>query len=166
MNQYNITLHAVVNVRVPSMPAATPHAAITAALDSTDLYSALERQNPIPGVEFTEYAEEVRAVLVDVVGDQEYEQSQWFTWQHDQWAPENITVPARGSLTDLRLNASDRDAMLAGLRLLQHCRGRESVPPEILDVVSNNNTQALPTDQEIDELCERLNTADLRQGAQ
>jgi hypothetical protein len=64
------------------------------------------------------------------------------------------------------LNASERDAILAGLRLLQHCRDRGSVPPEILDIASNSNTHALLTDQEIDDLCDRLNAADLQQGAQ
>jgi len=86
-NKYNVTLQAAVNVRVPAVEAATPQEAISAALTRIDLYSLLERQEPAPRVDFTEYAEEVREALVDEVGDEEYEKSRWFVWHNGQWAP-------------------------------------------------------------------------------
>jgi hypothetical protein len=87
MTKYNVTLQAAVNVRVADVEAATPQEAIQKALDRTDLYSLLEREKPTPKVDFTEYAEEVREALVDVVGDEEYDQSRWFIWHNGQWAP-------------------------------------------------------------------------------
>jgi transposase len=87
MNKYNVTLQAAINVRVSAVEAATPQEAIQAAIDKIDLYSLLERQKPTPKVDFTEYAEEVREALVDVAGDEEYEESRWFIWHNGQWVP-------------------------------------------------------------------------------
>jgi hypothetical protein len=87
VNKYNVTLQAAVNVRVPDVEAATPQAAIEAALDRVDLHGLMERQKPTPKVDFTGYAEEVREALVDVVGDEEYDQSRWFIWHNGQWVP-------------------------------------------------------------------------------
>jgi len=87
VNNYNVTLQAAINVRVSAIEAATPQEAIQAALDRVDLYSLLERQKPMPKVDFTEYAEEVREALIDVVGDEEYDQSRWFIWHCGQWIP-------------------------------------------------------------------------------
>ena len=90
MSTYNITLQAAVNVRVADVEAATPQDAIEAALDRVDLHSLLERRKPTPKVDFTEYAEEVREALVDVVGNEEYDQSRWFVWHNGQWVPAPI----------------------------------------------------------------------------
>jgi hypothetical protein len=87
MPQYNVTLQAAINIRVPSVDAATQQEAISAALGRVDLYSLLQREKPTPKVDFTEYAEEVREALVDVAGDEEYGQSGWFIWHDGQWAP-------------------------------------------------------------------------------
>jgi len=87
MNKYDVTLQAAVNVRVSAVEAPTPQEAIQAAFDKTDLYSLLECEKPTPKVDFTEYAEEVREALVDVVGDEEYDQSRWFIWHNGQWVP-------------------------------------------------------------------------------
>ena len=87
VNNYNVTLQAAVNVRVSAIEAATPQEAIQAALGKIDLYSLLERQKPTPMVDFTEYAEEVREALVDVVGDGQYDESRWFIWHNGQWLP-------------------------------------------------------------------------------
>ena len=87
VNNYNVTLQAAINVRVSAIEAATPQEAIQAALDRVDLYSLLERQKPMPKVDFTEYAEEVREALVDVVGDEEFDKSRWFIWHNGQWLP-------------------------------------------------------------------------------
>ena len=87
MNKYNVTLQVAVNVRVPDIEAATPQEAIASAINKVDLYSLLEREKPTLKVGFTEYAEEVREALVDVVGDEEYDQSCWFIRHNDQWAP-------------------------------------------------------------------------------
>ena len=86
MNKYNVTLQAAVNVRVSTIEAPTPQEAIQMALDRIDLYSLLEREKPTPKVDFTESAEEVHEALVDVVGDEEYDQSRWFVWHNGQWA--------------------------------------------------------------------------------
>jgi len=86
-NQYNVTLRAAVNVRVPAVEAATPQEAISAALARIDLYSLLERREPAPRVDFTEYAEEVREALVDLVGDEKHEQSLWYIWRNGNWVP-------------------------------------------------------------------------------
>ena len=88
--KYDVTLHAAINVRVPGMEADTPQEAIQAALAKVDLYSLLERQQPTPEVGFTEYAEEVREALVDLVGDEKHEQSLWYIWRNGNWA----TAPA------------------------------------------------------------------------
>ena len=85
MNKYNVTLQAAINVRVADVDASSPQEAIQKALDRIDLYSLLEREKPSPKVEFTEYAEQVREALVDVVGDDEYDQSHRFMWHKDQW---------------------------------------------------------------------------------
>ena len=87
MNNYNVTLQAVVNVRVPGVGAASPREAVDAALDKVDLYGLFDRQKPTPNVDFTEYAEEVREALVDEAGDEEYDKSRWFIWHNGQWAP-------------------------------------------------------------------------------
>jgi len=87
MIKYNVTLQAAVNVRVSAVEAATPQEAISAALDRVDLYGLLERRQPTPKVDFTEYAEEVREALVDEVGDEEFDKSRWFIWHNGQWAP-------------------------------------------------------------------------------
>jgi len=87
MNKYNVTLQAAINVRVSAVEAATPQEAIQAAIDKIDLYSLLERQKPTQKVDFTEYAEEVREALVDVVGDEQYDESRWFIWHNGQWVP-------------------------------------------------------------------------------
>ena len=87
MNNYNVTLQAVVNVRVPGVEAATQQEAISAALDKVDLYSLLERKKPTPKVDFIEYAEEIHEALVDEVGDEEYDKSRWFIWHDGQWVP-------------------------------------------------------------------------------
>ena len=87
MNKYNVTLQALVNVRVPGVESATQQEAIEAALDQIDLYSLFERSKPTPKVEFTSYAEEIRQTLVDVVGDEAFDKSRWFCWHNGQWAP-------------------------------------------------------------------------------
>lgn len=87
MNKYNVTLQAAINVRVSAIEAAKPQEAIQAALDKVDLYSLLEGEKPTPRVDFTEYAEEVREALVDVVGDEDYDRSRWFIWHNGQWVP-------------------------------------------------------------------------------
>jgi hypothetical protein len=87
VNKYNVTLQAAVNVRVPGVEANTQQEAVEAALDRTDLYGLLERRQPTPKIDFTEYAEEVREVLVDEVGDEECDKSRWFIWHNGQWTP-------------------------------------------------------------------------------
>ena len=90
MNQYNVTLQAVVNVRVPAVEASTAQEAVNAALDRIDLYSLFKKDRPTPKVEFSEYAEEVNEAVVDDMGDEEFERSQWFIWHDGQW----IAAPA------------------------------------------------------------------------
>jgi hypothetical protein len=85
MTMYDVTLNAVVNVRVPGVEAPTQEAAIEGALDRIDLYSLLDRRKPTPRVEFTSYAEEISEALVDEAGDVEYEKSRWFIWQEGRW---------------------------------------------------------------------------------
>jgi hypothetical protein len=87
MPKHDITIQAVVNVRVPAVEAASQEGAIEAALDRVDLYDLFDRCQPAPKVPFTSYAEELRDVLVDEVGDEEYTRSRWFRWQNDRWAP-------------------------------------------------------------------------------
>ena len=89
-NTYNVTLQAVVNVRIPAVEAATPQEAIQAAQDRIDLHRLFRCQRPAADVEFTEFAEELGDALVDLVGDAEYEQSHWFVCNNDGWVP----VPA------------------------------------------------------------------------
>ncbi len=86
-NNYDVTLHAAVNVRVPGVEADTPQEAIQAALGKVDLYSLMERQKPTPEVESAEYSENVHEALVDIVGDEKHEQSLWYIWRNGNWAP-------------------------------------------------------------------------------
>jgi hypothetical protein len=98
MTMYNVTLNAVVNVRVPAVEAPTQEAAIEAALDRIDLHSLLERHQPTPKVEFTSYGEEVNEALVDEVGDEIFEKSRWFIWRDGRW-----TLAPTDQLEELRL---------------------------------------------------------------
>lgn len=87
MNQYNVTLQAVVNVRVPGIHAATVQEAADAALTKIDLYGLFDRQKPTQTVEFTAYAEEVREALVDEIGDNQHDRSIWLICRDGQWIP-------------------------------------------------------------------------------
>ena len=87
MNNYNVTLQAVVNVRVPGVGAASSQEAVDTALTKVDLYSLFDRQKPTSAVEFIAYAEDVHEALVDEVGDEEFDKSRWFIWHNGQWAP-------------------------------------------------------------------------------
>ena len=51
-------------------------------------------------------------------------------------------------------SATERDAILAGLRLLQRAYG---LPPEIEDIATDGGTHPLLDDDAIDSLCERIN---------
>ena len=114
VNNYNVTLQAAVNVRVSAIEAATPQEAIQMAMDKVDLYSLLEREKPTPKVDFTEYAEEVREALIDVVGDEEYDQSRWFIWHCGQWLP----MPA-DRIEELRLLDQQAKTLREELRYSQ-----------------------------------------------
>lgn len=54
------------------------------------------------------------------------------------------------------VSETERDAILAGLRLLQLARA--DIPPQILDIATNCGLHELLESEEIDDLCERLNT--------
>lgn len=96
MIHYNVTLKALVNVRVAAVPAPTSQEAIDVALTQLDLYALFQRDQPTPKVQFTEYGEEIPEALVDEVRDEEYERSCWFLWRDGQWvrAPDQLTEPA------------------------------------------------------------------------
>ena len=53
----------------------------------------------------------------------------------------------------MNLSVRDIAIVLAGLRTLQ----KNGVPAEIHDILTNDGEFAEPTDDEIDELCERIN---------
>lgn len=71
IQQYDVHLFAVARRKVSGVNATSHRKAIKSALAETDLYACFN------GAE-TEYAEELCHFLVDVVGDDEYAQSQWY----------------------------------------------------------------------------------------
>jgi hypothetical protein len=87
MNHYDVTLQVPVNVRVSNVLAVTPEAAITAAEQAVDLHLLFDREQPAAEVTFTAYAEAIQEVLVDRVGDQEFQDSQWYNWHDHHWQP-------------------------------------------------------------------------------
>lgn len=60
--------------------------------------------------------------------------------------------------TQTTFDDTERDAMLAALRLLQSC----GCPDELLDIATNGERHAILSPDAIDALCERLNMADRR----
>ena len=68
---FDVHLFPVVRIKVPGIEATSHIAAIEQAIAQIDLYVECESTN-------FEYAEELSHFLVDVTGDQEYENSQWF----------------------------------------------------------------------------------------
>lgn len=69
--QYDVHLFPVVRIKVSGVAAASQREAIDAALAQTDLYAHFNRSE-------CEFAEELSHFLVDVGGDNQYEQSRWF----------------------------------------------------------------------------------------
>lgn len=60
-------------------------------------------------------------------------------------------------MTTITVTETERDAILAGLRLLQDTILGESPGDDYLDIASNGGTHALIEIGEIDDLCERVN---------
>jgi hypothetical protein len=56
------------------------------------------------------------------------------------------------------IDLTDRDAILAGLRLLQEAIIAGWVRDEIADIATCGDEHAMPSVERIDELCERLNS--------
>src|SRR5687767_8449376 len=70
--QFDVHLFAVVRVKIPHVAAASHRDAIAWAVEhSGDLYERFAGAD-------SEFAEEFSHFLVDVVGDNAFEQSQWF----------------------------------------------------------------------------------------
>jgi len=69
--KFDVHLFPVVRLKASGVAAASLRKAIDEALAQTDLYAELAGPD-------REYAEELSHFLVDVVGDEQYEQSQWF----------------------------------------------------------------------------------------
>ena len=70
--QFDVHLFAVVRVKIPNVVASSHREAIAWAVEhSGDLYERFVSAD-------SDFAEEFSHFLVDVVGDQQYEQSQWF----------------------------------------------------------------------------------------
>ena len=69
---YDVHAYAVVRVKMPGIPATSMVKAIGVALSAADFDALLTRG------EHQEYAEEISHYLVDVVGDEQYEQTRWF----------------------------------------------------------------------------------------
>ena len=73
LTAYDVHLFAVVRVKVAGVTARSPQAAVEAAREQA-APSFYDRFDAPDG----DYAEELSHYLVDVVGDDEYEQSVWF----------------------------------------------------------------------------------------
>jgi hypothetical protein len=81
--KYNVHMYAVVRVRVNDVEADSPVEAIRKAEDSVNWYDRFDRVDQ-------EFAEEFAYHLVDVVGDEEYEQSQWFKWENGEYVADKL----------------------------------------------------------------------------
>lgn len=68
---YDVHLFAVVRHKVSGVAATSHIEAVGNAIDQTDLYAECDGRN-------FEYAEELPHFLVDVMGDTDFEHSQWF----------------------------------------------------------------------------------------
>ena len=55
---------------------------------------------------------------------------------------------------NMEFNAVERDTILAALRLWQRTK---EIPQGILDIATNGGAHAVIEDNDIDELCERIN---------
>ncbi|MGA2259876.1 MAG: hypothetical protein ABSH28_00405 [Acidobacteriota bacterium] len=78
--RYNVHIFAVVRVKVPDVEAGSHQDAIKKAVECTNLNDLFDLVSPVPGVEHTEYGEEISHYLVDEVDDEEYRRS---TFYHD-----------------------------------------------------------------------------------
>jgi hypothetical protein len=65
----------------------------------------------------------------------------------------SLDIATERKASPLPLDETERDAILAALRLLQ-ARG---CPAELLDIATNGDRHAIASDEAIDALCERLN---------
>ena len=80
--KFDVHLYAVVRVKVSGVEAASHEAAVEQAINDTDVYAC------IPGPD-TEFADEYSHFLVDVVGDEDNDESKWF-YSLDQPSTSNL----------------------------------------------------------------------------
>lgn len=97
------------------------------------------------GYLLSEDAEEIVSFLVDEVGDPDYSQSRSYNADGSACLGSNGTH----SLSDL-----ERDTVLAALRLWQRLGGKDT---EEWDIATNGESHDGLGEEQIDELCERLN---------
>lgn len=87
MSTYNVHVYAIVRVKVVGIEADDMRAAVNMAIDGTNFYSLLNsdiEQEALAGtVEHVEFAEEFSHFLVDVEGDEDFEESEWFVQRDD-----------------------------------------------------------------------------------
>jgi hypothetical protein len=106
----------------------------------------------------TEDAEETTGYLVDYVGDEDYDRSQYY---FGDGSPDDCSRHEK-----LMLNPRERDTILAALRLWQHAQeGSVSLYNKDCDTLSELENEIACGDHgnpltadEIDTLCERVNT--------
>jgi hypothetical protein len=70
--KYNVHIFPVVRVKVCDIEAESQVDAIKKAVANTNLDELFSQKHPTPGVENTEYAEEISHYLVDEADDPEY----------------------------------------------------------------------------------------------
>ena len=82
--RYNVHIFAIVRVKVPDVEAGSHQDAIKKAVECTNLNDVFDLVSPVPGVEHTEYGEEISHYLVDELGDEEYRHSTFYHDAHQQ----------------------------------------------------------------------------------
>jgi hypothetical protein len=78
--KYDVIIGAVVNVKVTGIEADSQEQAIEKANEQTegDFTRLFNRDNPLNGIAYTEYPDNIAHYLVDAEGDSEYERSEWY----------------------------------------------------------------------------------------
>lgn len=78
--KYRVHIYAVVRVPVSNVEADTPQEACFKAMNVVSLGPLLSRTQCCGRADYVEYADEVQEFLVDVEGDEDFSNSQTYTW--------------------------------------------------------------------------------------
>lgn len=111
--------------------------------------------------------EEARILAKDNDGDHAWEQtgfSEYASVDYDNIPPEEVSdeeLAAEAAVDtpkDYALTGAERDTVLAALRYWQQAIERQDLPPMLVDIATNGASHECLNSEEIDALCERINS--------